>query len=514
MKHFIRTSFFVILATGLTVSVSAQRYLSEVFTATDETSNITYGENYSILTGAPVLQGLIMDIYEPQGDTETERPLIVFFHSGSFLPRYINQLAIGDKTDSATVEIARRFARMGYVVAVPNHRLGWNPQGTQDERTETIIKAVYRAMQDAKTCVRWFRKEVAENGNTYGIDPSKIAVGGQGSGGYVSLAYGYLNSLQDLQLSKFFNFTTNAFMVDTARDGNWNGFGGNPALNVSNHPGYSSDCNVVFNVGGAIGDSIWINAGEKPVISTQGIHDAFAPFSYGIVNVPGTTLFVVEVSGSSDVIRINNRVGNNDRFTNPPISDAFTARANAVNDAYDATYGNGGNEGLLAFEGLADGNGPWEFWDDATATAGAIALGQDPVVILGNTYAGNPVYQALGPVAGKARAMAFIDSIIGYTAPRLYRVLFEQPDGMEEGGEQVQVTLYPNPAKERFYILTGSAVNIRAIELVDLAGKQKAHIQDLNTPEYALSTTGLPEGIYFVRITTDKGFVTKKWVKH
>lgn len=513
MKRTLLRLTLIIIAAGTVNMASAQRYLTEVFSNVTVTSNVQYGENFSVLTGSPILQSLVMDVYEPTGDTEPERPLIVLNHTGSFLPRYINQLPTGDKTDSATVEIANRFARMGYVVAVPAYRLGWNPQGTQDERTETIIQAVYRAMQDAKTCTRWFRKDAAENGNSYGIDVNKVAVGGQGSGGYVSLAYGHINSLQEMQLTKFFNFTTNAFMVDTAMLGDWDGFGGNAALNNENHAGYSSDCNIVFNIGGAIGDSTWINDDEVPVVSIQGVADAFAPFGYGIVNVPGTSLFVVDVSGSSDIIRIVNGFGNNDRFFSPAISDAYTTAADAWNTANDATWGNGGNEGLYPFAGAADGNGPWEFWDDATVNTEAPLLGQDPATILANGYASNPVYQALGPVAGKARAMGFLDTIQFYLAPRLYRVLFEQPDGVSESESHVQVTLYPNPSQGRFYVLTGSQAMIREVEMFDLTGKQHAYVTNLQTPEYVMEMNDIPAGVYFVRVTTDNGIVTQKWIK-
>lgn len=503
--------FFIVITSS---SVEAQRYLTEVFTSTDETSNVIYGDNYSVLTGSPILESLVMDVYEPAGDTLSERPLIMLLHTGGFLPRYINQVPTGNKKDSATVELARRFAKMGYVVAVPDYRVGWNPQGTQHERTQTFIQAVYRGLQDSKSCVRWFRKDADQNGNSYGIDTNKIAVGGQGEGGYISLAYSSLNSLQELQLTKFFNFTTNAFMIDTTLIGNWDGFGGNPALNNSNHVGYSSEVDVVFNIGGAIGDSSWVNAGEVPVISLHGVADAFNPFSYGIVTVPGTSLFVVDVSGSSDVIRINNSLGNNDVFFTPPITDAYTVQANNANTSIDATYGNDANEGLLPFLGLADGNGPWEFWDDATVSAGANAFGQDPATILANGYAPNPVYQALGPVAGKARAMEFIDTIVGYTAPRLFRVLIEQYVNIDEIDEEsVAVSIYPNPAHDNFSVVTGVKSIINEIELIDLMGKSHLTETQLNTFEHVLNLDQLPNGTYFVRITTANGVITRKLVK-
>jgi hypothetical protein len=139
MKHYLLKAaiiFLIILTSSLT---QAQRYVTEIFTSTNVSSNIIFGQNYSVLTGSPILENLVMDIYEPTGDVLSERPLIMLLHTGDFLPRYINQLTIGDKTDSATVEMANRFAKMGYVVAVPNYRTGWNPSGTQDERTETYI---------------------------------------------------------------------------------------------------------------------------------------------------------------------------------------------------------------------------------------------------------------------------------------------------------------------------------------------------------------------------------------
>ena len=500
----------ILLATNFAHS---QRYLSEVFTSTIETSNVVYGENYSILTGSPLLQNLVMDVYEPSGDSLLERPLIVLLHTGEFLPRYINQLPVGDKTDSSTVEIARRFARMGYVVAVPDYRKGWNPQGTQDERTQTYIQAVYRGLQDAKTCTRWFRMDADQNNNTYKVNTKKIALGGQGSGGFISLAYSSIDNLAELQLTKFFNFTTNAFMIDTSIIGDWNGFGGNAALNISNHVGYSSDVNIVFNIGGAICDTSWIDAGEVPVISIQGVNDTYAPYSYGIMNVPGTTFFITDVNGSSDVIRINNDFGNNDVFKIPPILDVYTTRANQVNTSLDATYGNDGDEGLMSFTGLADGNGPWEFWDDATVTTGATSFGQDPTTILVNGYGPNPVYQALGPVAGKARAMAFTDTIVGYMAPRLYRVLYEQHVGVDELNNDISVSLFPNPSEGEFTVVTGNNAIIQEIELVDLLGKSYMLVTKLNNTSCSMNIDQLPSGVYLVNIITDVGRIIKQLVK-
>ena len=58
------------------------RYSSDVFTNVTVISNITYGSN---LNFNGTTKSLKLDFYEPQGDVETARPLIVWVHGGSFL---------------------------------------------------------------------------------------------------------------------------------------------------------------------------------------------------------------------------------------------------------------------------------------------------------------------------------------------------------------------------------------------------------------------------------------------
>ena len=94
--------------------VDAQvRYLNEVFTDVDVTSNVVYGSNVTVLPllqGAlPAAQPLVCDIYEPSGDVETDRPLLIYVHTGNFLPQYLNGSAVGTKTDSVAVELCSRM---------------------------------------------------------------------------------------------------------------------------------------------------------------------------------------------------------------------------------------------------------------------------------------------------------------------------------------------------------------------------------------------------------------------
>ena len=65
------------------------RYLDEIFDNVDKTEDVVYGNSPDL----PFIflfewntqdLDLTMDIYEPQGDTLSNRPAIIFMHSGSF----------------------------------------------------------------------------------------------------------------------------------------------------------------------------------------------------------------------------------------------------------------------------------------------------------------------------------------------------------------------------------------------------------------------------------------------
>src|SRR5690242_13220300 len=77
----------------------AQRYVTEVFSGVDSVQNIMYGSNYTFLSGSPVMQPLVFDLYKPTGDVATNRPLVIMIHTGSFLPAIINQTPTGSMRD-------------------------------------------------------------------------------------------------------------------------------------------------------------------------------------------------------------------------------------------------------------------------------------------------------------------------------------------------------------------------------------------------------------------------------
>ena len=156
MKKFLTLALSLLAFSQLDAQV---RYLNEVFTDVNVTTDVVYGTNVTVLPllqgSPPAAQPLVCDIYEPAGDTEVDRPLMIYIHTGNFLPQYLNGSAVGTKSDSVAVELCSRYAKMGYVVASIDYRLGWNPlAATQSERTYQLINAAYRGVQDARTqCV-------------------------------------------------------------------------------------------------------------------------------------------------------------------------------------------------------------------------------------------------------------------------------------------------------------------------------------------------------------------------
>ena len=506
----IGSSFLVFCAH--TSELRAQRYLSEIFTNVTVTTNVQYGENFSFFPPpGPTLMPLVMDVYEPAGDVATDRPLIIYMHTGSYLPRYINGTPTGSRNDSASVEICNRLARRGYVVANMDYRLGWNPQGSNvDIRRGTLLNAVFRSIQDAKACVRWFKQDAA-TADQFDINPNLVILGGQGTGGYIALNYACLEDPAEITLPKFisgitdpnYGFVAGQPYVNMTISGDFDGFGGNPAINNPNNtPGYSNEVHFVFNLGGALGDSTWLEPGDVPMVALHVIGDPFAPYHQGIVYVPGNPpQSVVDVVGSHYIIDKANQYGNNDCFVNAGFTDPFTQAANVNND---------GIEGLFGFATLPPVQaGPWEWFDSLTVVNGAAAVGLP-------AGAGTTIYQnalLTNPNMSKAKGMAYIDSVMGYLNPRIVECL-----GLITGISTIEdasriITIAPNPVKDNFTIdCSGVKNKIGSITILDLAGKIVSNVALSEQRIYTVNAESLSAGNYLVRIEMENGEVNRKIV--
>lgn len=510
-------TLFIVTVAMLSNDATAQtRYKEQVFTDVTITQNIVYGQNYTVLsvpvTGSTTRQPLLMDFYEPTGDTEAERPLVLLVHTGNFLPNPENGSTGGTMRDSFIVEVATRLAKMGYAVAVPDYRLGWNPLSpSQEVRAEGLIQAAYRGVQDMRSCIRFFKMDYSTMGNTYSVDTSRITLFGQGTGGYISLATAALSEYQEVLLPKFINSSGQPMVIESIHGdiyGTSFGAFGTDTLCVPNHVGYSSDFQLCVNVGGALGDTSWMDAGEVPMISFQTTKDPFAPYGEDILIVPTTGDGIVVVQGASIVQARANELGNNDIFVNGGYTDPYSIQSNNIN---------GGLEGLYPFYtppisgGLEEG-APWEWW--SAAYWSNFPHPSCPVGAPLSACNFHVINSINNPNMSKTKAVAYIDTIIGYFAPRACNALAlgcstvsakdinSQPDA--------QLTIAPNPANEQVRIATVNGQAILAIDLFDINGRLVQSHQSLNDAQFDLRRNGLAAGFYMARVQLEAGVVTKK----
>lgn len=496
-------SFFTVLAV-IGSTTAQQKYLDRLYNRSTitRTNNIMYADAASVLTGAPKLDTQRMDLYMPTSNADAKKPLIILLHTGSFLPRYVNRTPTGGKDDSATVEFCYQMAERGYIVASMAYRLGWNPAAPAvEDRRSTIINAAYKGVQDLSACIRFFKK----NASNYGVDTTKICVGGQGTGGYITYAYASLDKQSEIKIDKFTDFRVNKFMVSDSIWGDRRGFPIAGAANVyspNDHMAHTSNAQVAFALGGAMGDTSWINAGEIPIIAVHPVQDPFAPFGTGLVYVPGTNppLQVVEVSGGGDVMKKVDKLGNNSAYKGKVTGDPYTARANQIN---------GGIDGLFPITGLANSSGPWEWWDSTRIRLVLTASGrftQSEITTI------NVNGSLSNPLMSKARALKFIDTSLGYVIPRVavaLGIFSNLSNGKIEIGQFVSVS--PNPSKGQFTIRnSNSSISLNEAIVRDLTGKELIR-KTLNNNGGTIAT-GTLKGLYFVEIRSNAGATTQKVV--
>jgi poly(3-hydroxybutyrate) depolymerase len=239
------------------------RYASNVFTNVTATTAIQYGQN-ALFTGAN--QILTLDFYQPTGDTETKRPLIILAHGGSF--------QFGSSADGDVTYLCQEFARKGYACASINYRKGFFPLDSLN-----AVKAVIRAVQDMKAAVRFFYKDSKEGINQFKIDTNNIFVGGSSAGAITALHLAYLDKTCEL----------NPY-IPQAQLTPLGGIDGN-----SGNACYSEKIKGVINLCGALANYSWMEAGDVPLVSLHGTNDATVKYNRGIVN-PGVPLIYLDGS--------------------------------------------------------------------------------------------------------------------------------------------------------------------------------------------------------------------------
>jgi hypothetical protein len=516
----------------LSLVASAQtRYVDSVFTV-GVTTDVVYGNNISVLTGSPAPTDLLTNVYMPMDDDSTNRPAVVLMHTGSFLPPLTNGGITGARSDSAVVEISRRLASRGYVVFAATYRAGWNPLGDQNERTGTLLNAAYRGGQDTHTALRWLKRGVAEMGNPYGIDTMKLVVWGLGTGGYNVHTAAYLDRFEELNEDKWISSQTGNIYVNEGLSGDPKGLSA-ATLNTPNHVGYTSNFQLGVNMGGALGDTSWVEGtdDEPALIGLHSVSDPFAPFGNGPVIVPTTREFVVNVHGSNPAVREANDNGGNAALSiaNDPDSlraDVYGPLAVAVaarNQAYQ--------QQTITFLGeqipLSRPNmypfilpglqaGPWDWYNEDQVRATVAAVNQ----ARGTSFNADTLLangRLTNPDISRMKAMAYIDTTMAFFLPRACEVLnlpcapsitvstreFVTP-------ASVALDLFPNPAGDMgFTVRVAETLRIRQLDLFDINGRNVRQMTGLEQSSIQVDRGNLPRGQYIVRLRLDDGVTAR-----
>lgn len=240
----------------LNISIRAQntdgcngtRYANEVFSSTTQVT-VKYGENLNF----GISEELFMDVFEPENDTLTKRPVVVFAHGGFFL--------FGSRADMHDMCI--EYAKRGYVSATIDYRK--LQPGTVGDSINAV-EVMVRTMQDMKAAVRYFRND-SKNDNVFKIDTAFVFVGGYSAGAIMALHTAYWS-----EGDNNVDYINEILMSEGGLEGQSNNI-----LDVS------SQVQGVISHSGAILKNEWIQVAEPPIVSYHGTNDAIINF--------GTALF-------------------------------------------------------------------------------------------------------------------------------------------------------------------------------------------------------------------------------
>ena len=275
----ISTLLFLLCFAALSPSLPAQnpgcngeRYINDVFPTVTKTT-VLYAPS---VNHSGVAVTLSMDIYQPQGDNLSQRPVVVLAHGGSFV--------VGDK--SQMQRWCELLARKGYVAASIQYRL--YPVFTLGFPDSTaIFDTAIKALGDMKAAVRYFREDAATT-DQFRADPDHIFIGGYSAGAVTALHAGYLDAEDAIPV-----FLQGLVAANGGLEGN-----SGTATNKS----YSSHASAIINMSGGLYRSEWIDATELPLVSIHGTADATVAYTYGlaanIAYLEGSSLLHVRAEAS------------------------------------------------------------------------------------------------------------------------------------------------------------------------------------------------------------------------
>ncbi|MAI22439.1 MAG: hypothetical protein CL828_00110 [Crocinitomicaceae bacterium] len=302
-------TFFAMVLTPLSAQVDDCDGTRYRYTSAFESFEVDYDVEYgNAINSTGLSQSLLVDVYQPEGDANTMRPLIIMAHGGFF---------IGGENDNPDVlALCEDLTKMGFVVGSITYRLGID---NFLDVSNALVRSVWRGYHDGKAAVRYFRKTAAEDGNPWGIDPDRIYFAGVSAGGFIGLHLAYVDDESEVPPQ-----------VDQTAAGMGGGLEGE-----SGSPGYSSAVSGVVNIAGALKTADYLSVGDEPLVSVHGNEDGTVPFGTGMISLG--IIPITDVDGSSVIHAVADELGIENCFTVLEGADHVAHVGDA--DAYYQTLG-------------------------------------------------------------------------------------------------------------------------------------------------------------------------------
>lgn len=322
-----KAAFFLCCFFSL-ISLSAQilpdRYNEAIFSTWTEEEELLFSSDvpvpepgggfYEIITGYPLNvreyetfdQNLYMDVFQPEGDTMTKRPLVIICFGGGFLA--------GSKDHWSIRLLAQDLAKRGYVTATIDYRLGMNVFDA-----DLSMRAPYRGLQDGRSAVRFFKADAA-GPDLFRIDTSNIYIGGHSAGAFIALHNAYLNEESERPISTY----------EWVQDGN--DVADQLCLDcVGDNQSFKGNAKAVFSLAGALGYTDYMTSSEDPqVVMFHSTDDGTVPYHSG--QPFSTLLWLVIGSDLPDVYGSGAIAERADELALPYRFNSYTNRGHSVHE--------------------------------------------------------------------------------------------------------------------------------------------------------------------------------------
>ena len=492
-------AFFTIIFFQSITQAQEYRYTETLFSAVEVTENVVYQNApfidypYTVEINT-TSQELKMDIFVPEGDTNENKPAIIFAHSGGFLS--------GNKNHDDMMAFCDSLSKKGYVTATIEYRLGFNIITNPNTHG---TRAVYRGIQDGMAAVRYLRA----NASMYNVDSEKIYFVGSSAGSFIGLHSIYMNDNElpeDIGTVSYINITP-PFSHTTPDLG---------PLNVGNNLSFDGQPDAVVALWGAIQNTDLINSNnDKPVFLIHGGIDSVVPFEIGS---PFGYAALNYTYGSNE---INNRLEaleltNKETYFVPDGEHEFYGTDNGT-----WSNGIGGNEywGII-FEKITN-----FFWQQHKPTANFTHSNNDLTVDFIDTSIGalswrwdfgdgnisteqNPSHTF--EETGDYEVKLYIENEILSWDEKV--VMINNSLSITEN-ESIDFNYYPNPTKKDIYFSFENKYQSVKIELYNITSQLIREKTFYDSKKVIFNLDNISKGMYFAKITKDQKTHLLKIVK-